>query len=236
MRQYKIASPWALAAIAAVATISGCASIRSTHYEPDGCHSGCADKKHLKGVPTTLDVPAFLQVSIKRTRFGTANEHGFVTFVPELEDRTVEVEVKKQTEIFGVDFKRPAAGSLAYKIGFGGEKTNGQYIKSVDNLSNDNTIASVTNLVTTILGTIPPVKKNVRDVAGGESKLLPFEEVIACEVFAINEPGCQNRVQAFIDTYLNSCHDCNLDRAVIVKPVAGAQLAPPVSVETIPAR
>jgi len=197
----------------AIASLSfagiACATMRSTLYSPDAADSCEPVRKHLKGVPTTLEVPSHVQITVKRTRLGKANEKGFVTFIPELETRAVDVEIKKQKEIFGVDFTRPGAGSLKYKLDFTGE-----YITGVDNASDDQTIAKVTALVTTILNQIPvPGLPKARALAQGTSQLMQFEDVIASEIFPINEPGVDDQIQSFLNTYVNNCHDCVQDRS-----------------------
>jgi hypothetical protein len=111
-------------------TGSGCASIRSTIFSYDGCQDFTKTKTHIKGVPTTLEVPTHLHVKVWRSRYGKASDTGFITFVKELETRKVEINPVKQKEIFAVDFKRPAAGTLKYKVDFDKDK---QYIKEITN-------------------------------------------------------------------------------------------------------
>jgi hypothetical protein len=189
-----------LLAVALCVTPVGCTSIRSTLFSYDGCQDCARVKKHLKGVPTTLDVPTHLQVSVWRTRWGAVDSKtGTVTFTPELETREVNITPICQKEIFTVDFKRPASGTLNYKATF-----DGQYITGVDNHLEDTTIKDSAALVAAILKSIPvPV---ARDVAQSNSSLSGFQDVIATDVFAISEPDIENRIQAFLGVYVNQCH------------------------------
>jgi hypothetical protein len=185
----------------------GCTSIRSTLYTDDGCQDCKKIKKHLHGVPTTLDVPTHLYVYVVRTKYGKVSPKGEVTFVPELEARSVGVDAVVQKEIFTVDFKRPASGALAYDVKF---DTKGQYITKINNQLNDQTITSVANLIGQILRTVPTLASGAAaglqspaQALGGD--LTPFQEIAVGEMFALNEPNVQDRIQGFLDTYLNNC-------------------------------
>jgi hypothetical protein len=186
---------------------NGCASITSTWYGDDGCQTCEKATKHLKGVPTTLDVPTHLHVYVVMTRYGTVSTEtnkGAVNFVPELETKSVGVEPVVQKEIFTVDFKRPASGSLAYDLKF---DVNKQYITKIDNSLDDRTIASVAALISQVLKTVPTIAggRSTSDQVATGTDLIPFQEVIASEMFALNEPNVQERIQAFLDTYINHC-------------------------------
>jgi hypothetical protein len=180
---------------------TGCTSITSTLYADDGCQTCEKVTKHLKGVPTTLEVPTHLHVFVVRTRYGRISEVGEVTFFPELETKTVAVEPVIQKEVFTVDFKRPASGYLAYDLKF---DSNKQYITKIDNSLDDRTITSVAALVSQILKTVPTLVGG-KVTADTGTKLTDFKEIIASEVFALNEPKVQERIQAFLDVYLNHC-------------------------------
>jgi hypothetical protein len=177
---------------------AGCTSIRSTLFTYDGCQDCEKVKTHLKGVPTTLDVPTHLQVTVLRTRYGKL-DNGVVTFAfPELETREVVVDQKTQKEIFTVDFKRPASGTLKYTATF-----TGQYITGVANHLEDTTIKDSAALVASIINAIPRATVKEKPADGG---LAPFQDVIATELFALNEPDIENRIQSFLHTYVNQCH------------------------------
>ncbi|MEI7687913.1 MAG: hypothetical protein WCL32_23145 [Planctomycetota bacterium] len=180
---------------------TGCTSITSTLYSHDGCQNCVPVKKHLKGVPTTLEVPTHLQLSVLRSRYGKVTDEGVVVFEPQLETREVATDFVTQKEIFTVDFKRPAAGSLKYKLDFDVGK---QYITGVTNESEDKTIAAVTTLITTVIKQIPPIR--VREESVATSQFTEFRDVVAMELFAVNEPGLEERIQAFLNIYVNNCH------------------------------
>jgi hypothetical protein len=187
----------------------GCSSIRSDLFTDDGCQDCTKVKKHLHGVPTTLDVPTHVAVYVIRTSYGRVSDKGEVTFVPELESRSVAAESVVQKEVFTVDFKRPAAGSLKYNVKF---DTRKQYITKISNTSNDQTITSVANLMAQILRTAPTLGRGgaAGGTDGGQTAtqiedLMPFQEVVVGELFALSEPNVQERIQGFLDLYLNNC-------------------------------
>jgi len=216
---------------------TGCTTMRSTLYSPTAEEKCEPKRKHLRGVPTTLEVPTHLHVIVKRTRFAKVSDNGFVTFVPELETRDVQIEKKTQKEIFGVDFQRPAAGTLAYNTVF-----QGQSITKVNNALEDKTIEKVTDLVTTILKTVPPPMSRFNKTTTGSNSLISFEDVIASDVFPINEPGVDCRIQEFLNIYVNNCHDCHQDRQGIPisptqpgsKPLDGFDKSSPAEIQRLP--
>jgi hypothetical protein len=181
--------------------VTGCTSIRSTWYGDDGCQTCEKTQKHLAGVPTTLDVPTHLHIKIVKTRYGRINKDtGAITFYPELEAKSVDVSQVVQKEIFTVDFKRPASGTLSYDVKF-----DKQYITHVENSLDDKTIASVAALISQILKTVPTVVGRSTAAPVDDTSLLPFPEIMASEMFALNEPHVQDRIKEFVDVYLNQC-------------------------------
>jgi hypothetical protein len=195
-----------LLAVLAMVSAMGCTSMQSTLFTDDGCQDCKKIKKHLHGVPTTLDVPTHLYIYIVRTKYGRVSDKGEVTFVPELEARSVGVDAVIQKEIFTVDFKRPASGSLSYDVKF---DTKSQYITKINNQLNDQTITSVANLVAQILRTVPMLARGpaagLQPVPTAIDGLTPFQEIIVGEMFALSEPNVQERIQGFLDLYLNEC-------------------------------
>jgi len=181
----------------------GCTSIRSTLFSYDGCEDCGRVKKHLKGVPTTLAVPTHLLVTVTQVEWGKVDPTtGAVVLMPELKTQDVDIKPVVQPEIFTVDFKRPASGTLSYKLGFDKDR---QYITSIENELEDTTIKDVAGLVAAVIKAVPaPARGFVRDATAG-NPLVPFPNVVATELFAISEPDLQNRVQAFLAKYVNDC-------------------------------
>jgi hypothetical protein len=191
----------ALLTIAFAASSVGCSSIRSTLFAYDGCQDCTRDKLHLHGVPTTLTVPTHLQVTVTRVRWGKVDGTGAVIFAKDLETQLVDITPITQQEIFTVDFKRPASGTLSYKLTLDKQQ---QYITGIDNEVEDTTIKDIAGLVAAVLKAVP-VRAQVREVAPDGTNLSPFPEVIASELFEISEPELQNRVEAFLAKYVNDC-------------------------------
>jgi hypothetical protein len=207
MLDKKFARPVSSAVLAAflLGVSTGCTSIKSTWYGDDGCQTCEKTKQHLHGVPTTLDIPTHALVKVTRTRYGRIDPAtASMTFYPELESKTVDVGWVISKEIFTVDFKRPASGTLAYDLKF----TN-QTITKIENSLDDKTIASVAGLIAQVLKTVPTVTGGAATAAIGDqnggSGLVAFPEVIASELFALNEPKVHERIQAFVEIYVNQC-------------------------------
>ncbi len=191
------------AAAAVVAATSGCGSIRSTMYAYNGCND-CdrVQLRCLKGVPTTLSVPTHLKVTVTRTRVGKVDPAtGGVVFVKDLETVGVDIQPIEQKQIFTVDFKRPASGSLDYSLTFDKDR---QYITGVDNQLVDTTIQDVSGLVAAVIKAVPAGAR-VRSATDPGVGLTEVSEVIACELFSLGEPNLQERVQAFLAAYVNNC-------------------------------
>lgn len=191
----------ALLTVAFAMTSVGCSSIRSTLFAYDGCQDCTRVKKHLHGVPTTLEVPTHLRVTVTRIRWGKVDPTGAVVFAKDLETQNVDIQTITQKEIFTVDFKRPASGSLAYKLTFDPER---QYIKGVENEVIDTTIKDVAGLVAAVLKAVP-ARAQVREVTAQADNFTYFQDVIASEVFALSEPDLQERMEAFLAKYVNDC-------------------------------
>jgi hypothetical protein len=153
-----------------------------------------------------------------RTRWGTVDDKGNATFCSDLETREVSIDKKYQDEVFAVDFKRPAAGSLKYTAGF-----DGQYINSIANQLDDRTIKDSAALVAAIIKTIPA--SSLKDASPSGDNMTWFQDVIATEVFAINEPDIENRIQSFLGTYINQCHKPCDTPCAFTAPTPGCQPA-----------
>lgn len=193
-----------------ICSAPGCATMRSTLYSHDGCQTCEKTKKHLKGVPTTLEIPTDIRISVFKTTYGTANaETGAVTMIPNFSTTEIDYDIVKQKEIYAVDFKRPGAGKLDYQLTFDKDK---QYITKIVNTSTDETIAKVSDLLATVITTLPKVAggPSTGFLPGGAApkNLIPFQKVVAVEVFSLNEPNLEARIQAFLDQYVNSCAPC----------------------------
>jgi hypothetical protein len=196
------------AALALTFGMTGCASMTSTLYSHDGCQTCDKKRKHLKGVPTTLEVPTDIRVSVYKTTYGTVL-NGIMTPVDGLSTVEIDYDIIKQKEIYAVDFKRPAAGKLEYQLTFDKDK---QYITKIVNKSTDETIAKVSDLVATMIRTLPKAaagfSTGLAPGAPMPENLIPFQKVVASEVFGLNEPGLEQRIQDFLDYYVNQCNPC----------------------------
>src|SRR5262245_53931208 len=110
-------------ALLGLAVVS-CSSIKSTHVERAKEFCGW-QTTHMRGIPTTLEVPHHFKISVIDTYYEKAGSvlrdtncaAGLPHNVPPplVKTRSVEVVVENTKEIFTVDFVRPAAGTLTTK-------------------------------------------------------------------------------------------------------------------------
>ncbi|MEZ6061481.1 MAG: hypothetical protein R3C19_14140 [Planctomycetaceae bacterium] len=219
-----------ISAVATLMTACGCATISSTLIERDVCDTGYTDST-TKGVPITVKVPTHLKVVVRETRFLTLDGD---TLTPVTFDRTVVVNNNGQSvlqtlsepvvavdvdheyieteKIFTVDFKRPAAGTLNYKLGF-----EDQYITSIQNELQDRTIADVSTAINRILGSVADLRtgglraglSDVGERSSGLKSLQKVSSIRAAAVFEFDDPMFEVRLAEFLTQHLcaETCHD-----------------------------
>jgi hypothetical protein len=224
-----ISKQWkhALAAVVVIAWCAGCSSTRTTLFNEPGCDH---KTKHIKGVPTNVEVPTHVRITIHEVHYARYTKTSeqkddndkvikpaqtTLDLVPSfpakgetsraLTARHASYEFVRRKETFGVDLVRPAAGTLTGVYVFGDSTSpNYQKITRLDTAVEDKTIDVITDLVRNAIA----LRRATPQVSGGEKAvtLVPIKSDIACEFFDIHDPDLTNRIQAFLDKHLNQCH------------------------------
>jgi hypothetical protein len=237
----------ALVAAGAILTLSGCSSIKSTIYDPDNC---CGDnKRRLHGIPVTMDVPTHVKVTIVEKRYYRlpADAEGRAPLLPTTipPTRHLEYDVVAVKELFTVDFKRPAAGTMDLQVAYDEKTSGGQYFSGITYNVEDLTIDKVSGLIQAIISSTPTLAGLGLPTAARDATLVEVPRVIAVEFFNARQPGLQARIQEFLERYVNACTEPCLGPAcpapippavppaaphAATSPVApGAPVAPPAA-------
>ncbi|MCG8650020.1 MAG: hypothetical protein MI861_09310 [Pirellulales bacterium] len=123
----------------------------------------------------------------------------------------------KTAQIFTVDPKRPAAGTINSTIDFGG--VNGQYLDKVAYKVDDQTIEAITGLIGKVApqGLIgsPTTDQEDEDV---ERYLRDYQSVVASGIFSLDAPDLELQIAEFLNTHLNHCHTCQVVPAGVQTP------------------
>lgn len=229
--------------LAIIAT--GCSSMRSTMLHRGECDMEWETERFLNGVPITVEVPTHIKVDVV--------EHHYLGYAPKLDAdgsfvrdennevekevvwlskddigvpaRTVNTSLIKTAQIFTVDPKRPAAGTLNQTIDFAGK--NGQYIDKIQYKVDDQTIEAITGLVNKIakkglVGT--PTSDESATSANVDKNLYQVQGIVASGVFSLDAPDVEIQVSNFLDVHLNNCHNCNVVLDDVIPPTQGAPI------------
>jgi len=190
------------------------------------------ETRPFKGVPITVEVPTHLDVSITETYYmfsavtprakvGTVegNIAEVAATLQEVQPTTrrnlgVKAEIVKTKKVFTVDFKRPAAGVLAYNATF-----KGQYFDAIDNRIEDRTINDTADAIATVLPKLAGLTsagKGIDPSFGSElqNRVVKGERVVAYQRFDLDSPSFEYDVEQFVnqhlncDDYLGNCLNC----------------------------
>ncbi len=204
MRSWKL---WGAAVTAGSIGALGCTSAKSTYLHRNEDGTGWK-KEHLKGIPITLEVPTHVKMTIvKRYHYvaaATAPATGGLLTVPAdsknlLVTYDIKVDYIKEKKIFGVDFKRPAAGTFKLGAAISGE---GNFTNINEDI-NDVTIDSIGKQVNDLVKNVLPVLGG-RKTTGGETGTPPavpihtIESVVASTVVRIDNPGFEHEIREFL--------------------------------------
>jgi len=184
-------------------TSSACTSIRSIIYDAPPC-GGDRVKTKLKGIPTTLDVPTHVKMTVIEKHYYTDEKGTPLCMAP---SRTMEYELVTMKELYTVDFKRPMAGIMDLKIVF---QDNKQYFQSIQEDVTDVTIEKISGLIQNILSSSPTWAALGRGKPAGEPPQPPgglfmVPRVVACEFIDIHSPNLEGRLQEFLEKNINNC-------------------------------
>jgi hypothetical protein len=204
---------------------TGCSTIKSELYSTNGC-SEDRTTKHLHGAPITVDVPSHVRIEIVEKKYFEIQQvpdpatpvppglppatKSMMIFRPDLRcTRAVNYDLITMKELFTVDLKRPLSGTIDYTLGFDAKT---QYFNALKTKTVDTTITDVAALIQTVIATTPTlaslgkIKLTGTTVPPpGTTDIIEIPGVIAVELFSINDPQLNEKVQAFLETYLNQC-------------------------------
>ena len=128
--------------------------------------------------------------------------------------RQMSYELITQKELYTVDFKRPISGSNDLKLEFG-DRSGGQFLKSVGQTTVDTSITDIGDLVEKTAAALPKllaISKKAEDdanatAAKNEAKgLFSISGVVAVQCFDIRDPMLDEKIQQFLEQYINNCH------------------------------
>lgn len=228
-------------ALLLLAIVAGCTSMRSTSLTRQDDDSYVHNEKvPTPGVPVTVKVPSHLELAVVETLYfyDADKEDGQIDLrrldIFKKDDRRnikVKSEIIKTEKVITVDFKRPAAGSLEYNLGF---DTKEQYITQIETFLYDRTLEDAANLIAQVVpgaleqtpGTKPTPEAwstsahgtrpdpNAQGPTVGEdisTDLMIKERVVAIARFDINACDFEEQVTAFLEYHVNACHSCTND-------------------------
>lgn len=190
---------------------AACTSIKTTLFDADNyAGNGEREKRCLRGIPITMDVPTHIQITVTETSYFTKDTTGryVPACVPPTHSMKYDLIVKK--ELYTVDFKRPAAGINDLKISFDGGASNGQYFSSISQDVTDVTIDKVAALIKQILDSTPTLASlaksanaNAGNTDPAPAALIAVPRVVACEFFDLRFPNLERRIQCFLEQQIN---------------------------------
>ena len=218
-----------LAVIFAAPTLvlPACTSIVTKLYDTDNYTSSEPQKKCLRGLPITMDVPTHVKIVVTETQYWyqikdtTTPPAGAPTpgagegmrYLPTSlqASRSADYNIITKKELFTVDFKRPASGTNDVKVGFTNTTSGGQYPSSISQTVTDNTIQSVAGLIQQLIQSAPSIAaSSLSDVGTPPPNItapnvIAIPHVVAVEFFDIHEPNLEGRIREFLDQQINSC-------------------------------
>ena len=191
--------------ILALSTLSGCTTLVSTMLHRDESDNFYKNQNlPLKGVPMALKVPTHLDVWIEETYYLQMTPRGLEEYLPERRNLGITTTPVMTKKIFTVDFKRPAAGSLAYDMGFNED----QYLNKVANKIEDKTISDVTAAVQRVATAF--AKPTAANFGSDDlkNKIIEGARHVAFRRFDIDAPDFEQQLATFVYDHMNACHDC----------------------------
>jgi hypothetical protein len=126
--------------------------------------------------------------------------------------RSMSYELITQKELYTVDFKRPLVGSNDLKLEFG-TQSGGQFLKKVGQTTVDTSITDIGDLIEKTATALPKlmlvskeIEKNANDNKSMWANLFGIKGVVAVQCFDIRDPLLDQKIQQFLDQYINTCN------------------------------
>lgn len=209
------------AILIAVSTIVlGCNTISSTLLQRSEDNCSWQRGPYSQGVPITLKVPTHIRVEVYEKQFIHNDGKEYKPVDLDIKIRRVDSEIIKTEQIFTVDPKRPAAGSLTADV-----TLQDQYLKTIAYNSNDRTIKDINEVLDTltdaggILAPPNPAKTNENKKKENQKEaeekreeefrdVIEIDSLVAAKVFDLSDPNLEPSIKSFLDCHLNNCHSC----------------------------
>ncbi|MEM7456915.1 MAG: hypothetical protein AAF456_21405 [Planctomycetota bacterium] len=189
--------------------------------------------RKTKGVPVKLRVPSHAEVAIVETYFLIPGGEGIADRPrtgPRIQtlsannnsNRILDVDINYAytEQVFTVDFRRPAAGTLDLLDSDNGlEFDTANYFKSISGSATDETILDITAGLSGLGGggeqaeaESARVDDSIKLGTDPDSVYKQFKRVIAFQRFDIAVPGWEHQMHAFIEMHLGQCNPpCVID-------------------------
>jgi len=126
--------------------------------------------------------------------------------------RSMSYELIRKKELYTVDFKRPISGSNDLKLEFG-EQSGGQFLKKIGQTTVDTSITDIGDLVEKTAAAIPKLvavsktlEEDAKLKANQSTGLFGITGVVAVQCFDIRDPLLDERIQQFLEQYINDCN------------------------------
>lgn len=201
------------------AGILGCNTISSTLLQRSEDNCNWQRGPYSQGIPITLKVPTHIRVEVYEKQFIHKNGDEYKPVDMDVKIRRVDSEIIKTDQIFTVDPKRPAAGSLTTNV-----TLQDQYLKTIAYNAEDRTINDINEVLNDltdggILAPPEPGKTNEKEKAKAKQDadaerskpfpdLIEIDSLVAAKVFDLADPNLEPSIKAFLDCHMNNCHSC----------------------------
>jgi hypothetical protein len=174
--------------------------------------------KPFKGIPVTVRIPTHVDVAIKETLFFHAADMTPVALTSR--HLSVASDYVYSDKIISVDPKRPAAGTLDYKMGFQSknpEARDQQFFSKVQYDVDDQTIKTVDKILQDIVPSLGIVNLNAsqtaakrtgKEVATSPENLSEIVRTVAWKRFDVSDPNFESELTTFVSMHMNNCHAC----------------------------
>ncbi|MCY2966775.1 MAG: hypothetical protein NT069_24625 [Planctomycetota bacterium] len=206
--------------LAIVATfVTGCASFSGQLLDRNPENTDWQTKE-VRGIPITVKVPTHIEVRVYQESY---YHHGKPLLGADglpIRATRVEHDTIETSKIFTVDMKRPAAGTANPHIDF-----EDQYVRTMKNEVNDQTIEAVSTLIATVnrsggLGALFRASPAAESGAAATKRfasagLFHIDQLVAAQVFEFADPMVREKIEAFLDEHINQCASQREEAAMV---------------------
>jgi len=218
-----------LAGMTIISTIAGggCTSTTSTIVQrldsdelvgnSNGRNKPFHSAKPFKGIPVTVSVPTHVDIRIDETLYFM--KETMTPVVLTSRHLTAHPSIVYSDKLISVDPKRPAAGTLGYRLDFPtptGDYTKDQRFSKIGYDVDDQTIKTITEILKNV---VPSLGLNATKPKNGNAiqrnpgdpldSLSTIVRTVAWKRFDLNACDLEACIAEFVSLHLNNCHSCN---------------------------